>query len=128
MKACQAWIAGDDEEEDEEDDEDESAAEDLEALLPLLFTHLAPVLQTVPGAHWGLIFDVMENNMETLSLEDDAALPALARTLRLIVAVRDLATTAKSLRADWQEREKGILALVRDMASKRVGEYCSSQT
>ncbi|KAL1719117.1 hypothetical protein EV715DRAFT_272923 [Schizophyllum commune] len=119
MKACQAWIAGDDEEEDE-DDEDESAAEDLEALLPLLFTHLAPVLQTVPGAHWGLIFDVMENNMETLSLEDDAALPALARTLRLIIAVRDLATTAKSLRADWQEREKGILALVRDMASKRI--------
>ncbi|TRM62271.1 hypothetical protein BD626DRAFT_558116 [Schizophyllum amplum] len=101
-------------------DEDDGSAEDLESLLPLLFTHIAPVLQTVPGAHWGLVFDVMENNVETCSLEDDGTLTTLARTLRLILVVQDLATTAKSLRADWQERERGILVLVREMASKPI--------
>lgn len=53
MKACQQWIAS-----------DEDIDEDLESVMTLVFIHLAPILQDVPGAHWDLVFDVVENNME----------------------------------------------------------------
>jgi E3 ubiquitin-protein ligase listerin len=53
MKACQQWIAS-----------DEDVDEEVESVMALVFTHLAPVLQNVPGAHWDLIFDVIENNLE----------------------------------------------------------------
>jgi len=53
MKACQLWIAS-----------DEDIDEDVESAMTLIFIHLAPILQDVPGAHWDLIFDVVENNLE----------------------------------------------------------------
>lgn len=55
MKACQQWITS-----------DEELDEDVESEMILVFLHLAPILQSVPGTHWGLIFDVMENNLEVL--------------------------------------------------------------
>lgn len=56
VKACQQWIMA-------EDDEDE-AGEEVESLMMLLFVHLAPILQNVPGKHWEFMFDVVENNLE----------------------------------------------------------------
>lgn len=52
-KACQSWVGS-----------DEDLDEDVESEMTLVFQHLAPILQNVPGAHWYLIFDVMENNLE----------------------------------------------------------------
>ena len=43
---------------------DEELDEALESEMTLVFVHLAPILQNVPGSHWDLIFDVMENNLE----------------------------------------------------------------
>jgi hypothetical protein len=63
LKACQAWIAGDDAD-DEDEGEDEGA---LESAMTLVFASVAPVVQDVPGAHWELIFDVMENSLEARS-------------------------------------------------------------
>jgi hypothetical protein len=44
-----------------------SSDEDLDASLELRITitlnHLLPILQTVLGAHWEFIFDVLENNL-----------------------------------------------------------------
>jgi E3 ubiquitin-protein ligase listerin len=56
MKGCQRWITSD----DDEDGEDE----ELEPIMTLLFIHLAPILQSVPGSHWDFIFDVIESNLD----------------------------------------------------------------
>lgn len=53
MKACQQWITS-----------DEDLDEEVECEMTAVFLSLAPILQNVPGAHWDLIFDVMENNLE----------------------------------------------------------------
>lgn len=57
MKTCQQWITS-----------DEDIDEDVESEMTLVFLQLAPILQNVPGAHWDLTFDVMENNLEVRSL------------------------------------------------------------
>ena len=53
MKACQSWITS-----------DEDIEEDVESEMLPVFLHLLPILQSVPGAHWDLVFDVIENNLE----------------------------------------------------------------
>ncbi len=53
IKACQQWITS-----------DEDLDEEVQSEMTLVFAHLAPILQNVPGAHWDLIFDVVENNLE----------------------------------------------------------------
>lgn len=53
MKVCQQWITS-----------DEDIDEEVESAMTFIFIHLAPILQDVPGAHWDLVFDVMENNLE----------------------------------------------------------------
>jgi hypothetical protein len=53
LKACQQWISS-----------DEDIEEDLESIMTLVFTHAAPILQHIPGAHWDFMFDVVENNWE----------------------------------------------------------------
>lgn len=57
MKACQHWVTS-----------DEEIDEEVDSAMTAVFLHLAPILQHVPGAHWDLIFDVMENNLEVLFL------------------------------------------------------------
>jgi len=52
-------------------------------------------------------------------------LVALARTLRLVVVIEDLASMNKSLRASWQERKMPILTMIRDLATVSLGEYIS---
>ena len=54
MKACQSWISS-----LSEDDE-----EDVESEMLTIFLHLLPILQSVTGAHWDFIFDMVENNLE----------------------------------------------------------------
>ena len=53
MKACQQWVTS-----------DEDIEEEVESQMTVLFFHLAPTLQHVPGSHWDFIFDVIENNLE----------------------------------------------------------------
>lgn len=43
---------------------DEDLDGEIDSLLAHLCAELAPVLQTVPGAHWDFIFDLMESNLE----------------------------------------------------------------
>ncbi|KAF9818038.1 hypothetical protein IEO21_02999 [Rhodonia placenta] len=109
MKVCQQWIAS-----------DEDLDEEVESEMTLVFFHLAPILQNVQGVHWDLIFDVMENNLENASFKEASTLVNLSRTLRLLIAVEDLTSTNKSLRAVWQERETTCLSLVRDLAATKL--------
>ncbi|EJD05481.1 uncharacterized protein FOMMEDRAFT_103536 [Fomitiporia mediterranea MF3/22] len=114
MKACQSWIAS-----------DEDISEDVESEMTLVFQHLAPILQTVSGAHWDFVFDVVENNLENCSFVDTSSLVALTRTLKLILIIQDLCGSNKSLRAAWQEREMQILSLVRNIVQHASGSSAS---
>ena len=64
IKACQQWITS-----------DEDLEEDVQCEMTLVFAPLVPILSNVPGAHWDLIFDVVENNLEVrlsvLAMADD---------------------------------------------------------
>ncbi|KAI0056618.1 hypothetical protein BV25DRAFT_1995499 [Artomyces pyxidatus] len=106
MKACQQWIAS-----------DEDLDEDVESEMTAVFFHLVPILQNVQGSHWDLIFDVIETNLENSSFEDDESLTLLWRTIRLIQVIQDLITYNKALRAQWQERQSSILILLRDIVA-----------
>lgn len=53
LQALQKWI----EENDELDEEIESQFSEL-------FVNVAPIIQTVSGAHWDFIMDVIESNLE----------------------------------------------------------------
>jgi E3 ubiquitin-protein ligase listerin len=57
-KACQQWIGS-----------DEDVDEEVESAMTLIFIHLAPILQDVPGSHWDLIFDVVENNLDVSEIQ-----------------------------------------------------------
>ena len=58
---------------------------------------------------------------QNCSFVDDTTLVVLARTLRLITTIQDLALTTKTLRADWEERQISILTLVRDLVAEKSG-------
>ncbi|KAJ3986996.1 hypothetical protein F5890DRAFT_1406039 [Lentinula detonsa] len=120
IKACQKWIEEEEENGEEENDEGETGVkmEELESAMTLTFYHLAPILQNVPGGHWQFIFDVIENNIESFSVSHSSSplqLLTLARTLRLIGHVQDLAATNKSLRAEWNERKNSIMKSIKSM-------------
>ncbi|KAF8970121.1 hypothetical protein BDZ97DRAFT_1792056 [Flammula alnicola] len=120
VKACQAWVLAADDDEDELDEEVESA------MLPI-FMHLAPILQNVPGGHWAFVFDVLEGVLERASPSDEkedmasetsegSGLVALARALRLVAVLEELAKRNKALMAEWGERRMGILTIIRDLS------------
>ena len=125
VKGCQAWVLAEDEDEDELDEEVESA-------MLLIFMHLAPILQNVPGSHWAFTFDVLEGVLERVSPNDvegetdandeAASLVALARALRLLQVLEALAQRNKALMAEWSERRMNILTIVRDLSIIGNGE------
>ncbi|KIY45151.1 hypothetical protein FISHEDRAFT_49914 [Fistulina hepatica ATCC 64428] len=106
VKACQLWINSDD------DDVDEATL----SAMTLVFVNLIGILQTVSGSHWGFIFDVIENNLENCSLTEEDSLPVLSRSLKAIIAIREHASTTRSLWLDWEPRSATILRLVVDLA------------
>ncbi|TFY57346.1 hypothetical protein EVG20_g8587, partial [Dentipellis fragilis] len=109
MKACQQWIAA-----------DEDVDEDVQSELTLVFFHLVPILQNITGAHWDLVFDVVENNLENASFNEDDDLTIIWRTVQVIQAVQDLVAYNKPLRATWQERQTAILTLLRDLVASEI--------
>ncbi|KAF9652581.1 hypothetical protein BDM02DRAFT_3088924 [Thelephora ganbajun] len=106
VKACQQWVAS-----------DEDIEEEVESQMTVLFFHLAPILQHVPGSHWDFIFDVVENNLENFAVEEPSTIVTLARSLQTILKIIDLATTNRALRANWERRKDKVFTLVRDIAT-----------
>ncbi|KAK0452099.1 uncharacterized protein EV420DRAFT_1273820 [Desarmillaria tabescens] len=115
VKTCEKWIAS-----------DEDLDEEVESAMTWTFFHLAPILQNLEGSHWEFMFDVVENNLENSAFDDDATFVSLAHTLKLILVIKDLTSTNKVLREDWQTRRLPILKLVRDLASSRLDEHASA--
>ncbi|KAJ3872691.1 hypothetical protein F5051DRAFT_148142 [Lentinula edodes] len=130
IKACQKWIEEGGDNDDASGEEGEQIAktgdgmEELESAMTLTFYHLAPILQNVTGGHWQFIFDVVENNIENCDFNftksssasnSSLQLITLARTIRLVGHIQDLAATNRSLRAEWSERKGGIMKGIRSM-------------
>ncbi|KAI0042795.1 hypothetical protein FA95DRAFT_1682318 [Auriscalpium vulgare] len=109
VKACQQWIAS-----------DEDLDEDVESEMTAVFIHLVPILQNVSGSHWDLIFDVIESNLENSSFENDETLTVLWRTIRLVQTIQDLVAYNKDLRAQWQERQTAVFTLLRDLVAAQT--------
>ncbi|KAF9258177.1 hypothetical protein L218DRAFT_964691 [Marasmius fiardii PR-910] len=106
IKTCQQWVTSD----------DDVVGEDLESVMTLVFAHLAPILQHVAGSHWAFVFDVVENNFENSEMSDESTLVTLARTLRLVMLIQDLAATNKAL-------QSVILIAVRNLAGSQLSTF-----
>ncbi|KAI0790522.1 hypothetical protein C8Q75DRAFT_762281 [Abortiporus biennis] len=115
VKTCQQWVSS-----------DEDIDEEVEGEMTSLFLHLAPILQNVSGSHWDFMFDIIENNLENCSFGESSTLPTLSRTLKLTIAIQDLTSTNKALRAVWQERQTVILTLIRDLVAVKIDSAVSS--
>ncbi|KAI0711424.1 hypothetical protein C8Q76DRAFT_677774 [Earliella scabrosa] len=111
IKACQQWITS-----------DEDLEEDVQCEMTLVFAPLVPILSNVPGAHWDLIFDVVENNLENSSLDDSSTYVTLYRTLQLLLLIEEYAATNKTLKAAWEERKSADLTLIRDLISLKLDD------
>ncbi|KAH9887215.1 hypothetical protein C8Q73DRAFT_713250 [Cubamyces lactineus] len=117
VKACQQWITS-----------DEDLDEEVQSEMTLVFAHLAPILQNISGAHWDLVFDVVENNLENASLQDSSTYVTLSRTLKLFMIIEDLVSTNKALRSVWEERRTANLTLIRDLVSTKLDADAVSST
>lgn len=53
VKTFQQWLLS-----------EEDITETLSSEMTAFFAHVAPLIQYVTGSHWGLIFDVIEDNLE----------------------------------------------------------------
>ncbi|EJF63887.1 hypothetical protein DICSQDRAFT_145362 [Dichomitus squalens LYAD-421 SS1] len=109
IKACQQWITS-----------DEDLEEDVQSEMTLVFASLVPILSNVPGGHWDLVFDVVENNLENSTLDDPSTYVTLSRTLQLFMIIEDFASSNKALKAIWDERRSAILTLIRDLVSLKL--------
>lgn len=58
---------------------------------------------------------------QNCSLEDSATLTTLGRTLKLVIAIEDLALTNKPLRANWDERKTAVLGIIKDVVAVNTG-------
>ncbi|KDQ10449.1 hypothetical protein BOTBODRAFT_36142 [Botryobasidium botryosum FD-172 SS1] len=116
VQGLQKWI-----------DSDEDLDEDLEGQLAELFTHLAPILQNVPGAHWSFIFTLIETNLESASSQDEDSIPTLARTLRLVLQLEELVISNKVLRENWRNHRDGVFTLINDLLVASADHATSSK-
>ena len=139
LKALQTWALS----EGEEDDDDEMSEEVESAMLPI-FVHLAPILQTVSGSHWPFMFDVLEGILERDSgydeepeaeldedeqnkkrLEESSILVALARALRFVLVIEELAGGNESLMEEWKARRTNVMKSVMSLRILRHGKLSS---
>ncbi|KAF8605670.1 hypothetical protein BDV93DRAFT_521494 [Ceratobasidium sp. AG-I] len=101
IQAVQKWMTS-----------DEDLDENLETHVTVTCYHLLPILQTVPGAHWEFILDILENNLEVADGASSANLYLLLHTLRAILSVSELARTNQTLNDIWKPRQDNVFECV----------------
>ncbi|KAG8733555.1 hypothetical protein FRC11_005224 [Ceratobasidium sp. 423] len=115
VQALQKWMSS-----------DEELDPTMEALLTVLLNHLLPILQTVRGAHWEFVLDILETN---LSVEAGVAnLYLLLQTLRAISAILDLTGTNEQLKEIWTPRQHDIFQGVLQLFLTSGGDAEQSET
>ena len=83
---------------------DEDLDEELDVRLAELFIYVLPIIQEVEGAHWDLIFDLIEANIEISSLEEPESHNLLYQSLKLFDQLMYLSSTNSKLTDIWYER------------------------
>lgn len=138
LKALQTWALAEAEEDDEE------MGEEVESAVLPIFVHLAPILQTVSGSHWPFMFDVLEGVLERASgseeepeaeldederdkkmLEESSMLVSLARALRFVLVIEELAVGNKPLMEEWKARRTNVTKSVMSLRILRHGKLSS---
>ncbi len=104
LQALQRWITS-----------EEEIVEELNARIAQLGVTLLPIIQDVPGSHFDFFLDLVESNLEISSLSDSETLPCLHQSLRLLTAMRDVASTNAAVREIWNERRKESLQVIRGL-------------
>jgi hypothetical protein len=64
LRHIATWLAAGAGENEDEEDEDEDEGEEMLIRVAELYIVLAPIVQSVPGAHWESIFDLLENVLD----------------------------------------------------------------
>ncbi|KAL7422810.1 hypothetical protein Q5752_002106 [Cryptotrichosporon argae] len=100
---------------------DTELADEIEPRVAELYTALAPVVQDVLGTHWDNMFDLLEAGLE-VGLDSKDAWPLVYWSLKLLVQVRDLCSTNKSLRASWTGKDAHMGLVVKVFLRCRSAE------
>lgn len=111
IQAISRWISS-----------DEPIPEDMSAGLVELFCHLAPIVQDLSGGHWDLMFDLIENNLDSADWEEAATLPAIHHSCLLLAQIKELSTANTELRETAAARVDACLELVLRLFVSRPGE------
>ncbi|CAE6527519.1 unnamed protein product [Rhizoctonia solani] len=115
VQALQKWMSS-----------DEELDSTMEALLTALLNHLLPILQTVQGAHWEFILDILEANLSVDS--SITSLYLLLQTLRAVSLILDLARTNEQLKEIWTPRQHDIFQGVIQLFLTSGGDAEESET
>lgn len=67
LRHIATWLAAGAGGNEDEEDEDEDEGEEMLIRVAELYIVLAPIVQSVPGAHWESIFDLLENVLDEVS-------------------------------------------------------------
>ncbi|QRW10625.1 E3 ubiquitin-protein ligase listerin [Ceratobasidium sp. AG-Ba] len=111
MQALQKWMAS-----------DEELDECLETHATVTIYHALPILQTIPGAHWEFMLDILEGNI-AVEGDNSVKLYVLLQTLRAIQTIQDLAALNKGLLEIWKPRAEGVFEQILALFLSTKGGY-----
>ena len=104
------------------DDDADDLSEEVEYRIAELYTAVAPIVQDIGGAHWDSMFDLMENGLETSSLDDSETYCLLYQSLVLLQQVSDLTETNKALRASWVNKDAHLKLVIKQFLRCRSSD------
>lgn len=116
LQGLQRWMAS-----------DEDFVDEINTRLAELFLHIVPIVQDLPGSHMDFFYDLIESNLEVSALSDEASLPGLYQTLRLLSLLMELGTSNSLLREVYKEHEAALLDLLKPLFTSLVSQDQQAQ-
>ncbi|KAI9630508.1 hypothetical protein KEM48_013894 [Puccinia striiformis f. sp. tritici PST-130] len=108
LQAISGWLKSDDD-----------IGHELNIKLLELFSDLAPIVQTVMGAHWDQMVDLIEVNLEEATWDDEESLLLVWQSCLLIKALSSIMRHNHALKSQIGSQVQGCLKLV-------LGLFCSA--
>ncbi|KNZ44547.1 hypothetical protein VP01_904g2 [Puccinia sorghi] len=104
LQAVSGWLSSDDE-----------LGHEVNLKLLELYSDLAPIVQTVMGAHWDQMVDLIEINLEEASWEDEDSLLLVWQSCLLIKTLQSIMKHNIALKNYIGPQVQGLLKLVLDL-------------
>ncbi|PLW09364.1 hypothetical protein PCASD_18962, partial [Puccinia coronata f. sp. avenae] len=104
LQAVSGWLNSDDE-----------LGPELNIKLLELYSHLAPIVQTVMGAHWDQMVDLVEINLEEASWDDEESLLLVWQSCLLIKTLQSIMRHNNALKNHIGSQVHGFLKLLLDL-------------